>query len=90
MEAGVRTEEMTVPMKIAVAYDIQLDGFSKIILKHLRNPEHPSVVWMEEETFVRLATHASREGEFYIPCKQGLLKSADLRSLVNQIEITAG
>lgn len=78
---------MTVSMKIAVAYNIKVDGFSKLVLKHLRNPEHPAVVWMSRETFQILATHATREGEFYIPCRQGLLEPADLRALVNQKEI---
>lgn len=81
---------MTSPPEIAVAYDIKVDGFSKLVLKFLRNPEHPAVVWMQEATFVSLATHATREGEFYIPCRVGLLEPADLRNLVNQMEIAAG
>lgn len=77
---------MTAPREIAVAYDIKVDGFSKLVLKFLRNPEHPAIVWMAPATFEQLATHATREGEFYIPCKQGLCEPHELRSLVKQKE----
>lgn len=77
---------MTNQQRIAVAYDIKVDGFSRLVLKFLRNPEHPAVVWMQEGTWQALATHATREGEFYIPCREGLLEPEELRAIVMQVE----
>lgn len=77
---------MISPREIAVAYDTRVDGFSKLVLKYLRNPEHPAVVWMQEATWQVLATHATREGEFYIPCREGLLEPEELRAIVLQME----
>lgn len=88
VETGIWTEEMSTPQPIPVAYDAHVDGFSRLVLKFLRNPEHPAVVWMQEATFVSLATHATREGEFYIPCKQGLCEPSELRALVAEMEKT--
>lgn len=75
--------------EIAASYDAKVDGFSRLEIKRLRNPEHPAVVWMSRETWQRLATHATRDGEFYIPCKEGLLEPADLRNRINQMEIAS-
>lgn len=77
---------MSTPQSIPVAYDIRVDGFSKLVLKHLRNPEHPAVVWMQPATFIALATHATSEGEFYIPCKSGLTEPSELRARVAEME----
>lgn len=78
---------MTAPREIAVAYDIKVDGFAQIALKQLRNPRNPAVVWMTKATWMKLATHATREGEFYIPCREGLLEAPQLRMLVLREEI---
>jgi len=79
---------MTNQQLVAVAYDIQVDGWSKLVLKHLRNPEHSAIVWMMPRTWQQLATHATANGEFYIPCRLSLTEPDDLRALVLQKETT--
>ncbi len=72
--------------EIAAIYEPKLDGFVQIAPKYIRNPRNPAVVWMQRATWQALATHASREGEFYIPCGQGLLEAPQLRMIVLQKE----
>lgn len=73
--------------EIAAIYEPKLDGFVSLPPKFIRNPRAPAIVWMQPETWQALATHASREGEFYIPCKQGLQEAPQLRALVQQKEM---
>lgn len=72
--------------EIATTYEPKLDGFVTIAHKYIRNPRSPAIVWMEQRTWQLLATHATREGEFYIPCREGLLEPPQLRMLVLQNE----
>lgn len=88
MEAGVRAEEMSAPREIAAIYEPKLDGFVALAHKYIRNPRSPAVVWMEQATWLLLATHATREGEFYIPCREDLQEAPHLRALVIRKEMT--
>lgn len=79
---------MSVQREIAAIYEPKLDGFVSIAHKFIRNPRSPAVVWMQKAIWEMLATHASREGEFYIPCKEELQEAPQLRMLVLQKEST--
>lgn len=78
---------MTSQREIATIYEPKLDGFVILAPKFIRNPRNSAIVWMKQETWQLLATHASREGEFYIPCREGLLDAPHLRALVVQKEL---
>ncbi len=70
-------------LEVAALYDPSLDGFASIPQKRIRNGQHPSIVWMQKATWTALATHATRDGEFFIPCREGLFEPQELRMLVN-------
>jgi hypothetical protein len=72
--------------EIAAIYEPKLDGFISLPHKFIRNPRNPAIVWMQQATWQALAVCATREGEFYIPCQEGLLEPPQLRMLVLQKE----
>jgi hypothetical protein len=79
---------MTASREIAAIYEPKLDGFVSVAPKYVRNPRSPVIVWMQRATWQLLATHATRDGEFYIPCKEGLQEPQQLQMLVLQNEMT--
>ena len=70
--------------QIAAAYAVTVDGFISLPQKAIRNPASASVVWMTTRIWEQLATCASPQGTFYIPCDKNLQSAADLRKLVLQ------
>ena len=72
--------------EVAAAYAVTVDGFIRVPTKAVRNPESPCVVWMKEGTWTRLATHASPQGIYYIPCGTDIYLPADLHMVVWELE----
>lgn len=74
---------MSAVPEIAAIYEPKLDGFVSIAHKYIRNPRSPMIIWMQRPTWDSLANHATRDGEFYIPCPQCMVA---LRTLVAEME----
>lgn len=72
--------------EVACAYAVTVDGFISIPLRAIRNLESPLVVWMSHASWQKLAICATTQGQFYIPCRQGLQSPDELRLLVKQKE----
>lgn len=74
------------PDQIAVAYAVTVDGFISIPHHAIRNPTSPFIVWMSAAVWQRLATCATTQGLFYIPCTPTMNDCSVLRALVSTLE----
>lgn len=74
---------------IATAYAVTVDGFIRISPKAIRNLGSPFIVWMSLAVWERLATCATAEGQFYIPCTTTMDDCSVLRAIVANEERTS-
>jgi len=71
---------------IVAAYAVTVDGFISIKPRAVRNPKSPFIVWMSSAVWQNLATHATEQGQFFIPCTPTLNDVSVLRDLVSRME----
>jgi hypothetical protein len=68
--------------QIAAAYAVTVDGFISIKHSSIRNPCSPFIVWMPAAVWQQLATCATTQGLFYIPCTSTMYDCSMLRAIV--------
>lgn len=82
--AEAKSEALGAVDQVAVAYAVTVDGFITIKHRAIRNPRSPSIVWMPEAIWLRLANCATAQGQFYIPCTEAIQSPEQLRALIKQ------
>lgn len=72
--------------QVLVYYSPYVDGWVRITKAFPKPINEAHVTEMSEATWATLATHATRDGEFYIPCNPLLEEDFQLRSYVQDLE----
>lgn len=73
--------------EVACAYAVTVDGFIAVNKKAIRNLESPFLVWMPVAIWQRLATCATTQGQFYIPCTPTMYDASVLRAHVAELTL---